>query len=51
MHLAAEAVIERLSNFMDAEALRAIADGVQIKLDTVEEAQASAVACRPSCAS
>ncbi|MPM66228.1 DNA gyrase subunit B [bioreactor metagenome] len=39
MHLAAETVIERLSNFMDAEALRAIADGVQIKLDTIEEAQ------------
>ncbi len=42
MHLAAEMVIERLSNFMDAEALRAIADGVQIKLDTIEEAQACA---------
>ncbi|QKV54891.1 DNA topoisomerase (ATP-hydrolyzing) subunit B [Comamonas antarctica] len=42
MHLAAEAVIERLSAFMDAEALRAIADGVQIKLDTLEEAQACA---------
>ncbi|MEG0414303.1 MAG: toprim domain-containing protein, partial [Comamonas sp.] len=42
MHLAAENVIERLSNFMDAEALRAIADGVQIKLDTLEEAQACA---------
>ena len=42
MHLAAEMVIERLSNFMDAEALRAIADGVQIKLDTLEEAQACA---------
>ena len=42
MHLAAETVIERLSNFMDAEALRAIADGVQIKLDTIEEAQSCA---------
>ena len=42
MHLAAETVIERLSNFMDAEALRAIADGVQIKLDTIEEAQVCA---------
>jgi hypothetical protein len=42
MHLAAESVIERLSNFMDAEALRAIADGVQIKLDTLAEAQACA---------
>ena len=42
MHLAAETVIERLSNFMDAEALRAIADGVQIRLDTIEEARACA---------
>lgn len=42
MHMAAEAVIERLSAFMDAEALRAIADGVQIKLDTLEDAQACA---------
>jgi DNA gyrase subunit B len=41
MHLAAETVIERLSNFMDAEALRAIADGVQIKLDTIEEARSA----------
>ncbi|MFT3813159.1 MAG: DNA topoisomerase (ATP-hydrolyzing) subunit B [Acidovorax sp.] len=43
-HQAAEAVIARLSAFMDAEALRAIADGVAVKLDTVEEAEASAVA-------
>jgi DNA gyrase subunit B len=43
-HQAAERVIDRLSNFMDAEALRAIADGVSVKLDTVEEAQASAAA-------
>ncbi len=43
-HQAAERVIDRLSNFMDAEALRAIADGVVVKLDTVEEAEASAVA-------
>ncbi|WP_027016254.1 DNA topoisomerase (ATP-hydrolyzing) subunit B [Comamonas composti] len=39
MHVAAEMVIERLSNFMDAEALRAIADGVQITLDSIEAAQ------------
>ena len=38
MHLAAENVIERLSNFMDAEALRAIADGVQIHLETLADA-------------
>ncbi len=43
-HQVAERVIDRLSNFMDAEALRAIADGVSVKLDTVEEAEASAVA-------
>ena len=43
-HQVAENVIKRLSNFMDAEALRAMADGVSIKLDTVEEAEASALA-------
>ncbi|MDH4428178.1 MAG: DNA topoisomerase (ATP-hydrolyzing) subunit B [Acidovorax sp.] len=43
-HQIAESVIARLGNFMDAEALRAIADGVSLKLDTVAEAEASAVA-------
>jgi len=43
-HQVAEAVISRLSNFMDAEALRAIADGVSLNLDTVQDAEASAVA-------
>lgn len=43
-HQIAESVIHRLGNFMDAEALRAIADGVSLKLDTVAEAEASAVA-------
>jgi DNA gyrase subunit B len=43
-HQVAEAVIARLSNFMDAEALRSIADGVALNLDTVADAQASAVA-------
>ena len=43
-HQVAEGVIARLGNFMDAEALRAIADGVSIQLDTVAEAEASAVA-------
>jgi DNA gyrase subunit B len=42
-HQVAENVIARLSNFMDAEALRAVADGVSIDLDSVESAQASAV--------
>ncbi len=43
-HQVAENVIARLSNFMDAEALRAIADGVSLNLDNVEQAEASAVA-------
>ena len=43
-HQIAESVIARLGNFMDAEALRAIADGVSLKLDTVAEAETSAVA-------
>jgi len=42
-HQVAERVIDRLSGFMDAEALRAIADGVRLNLDTVAEAEASAV--------
>ncbi|HEX7891968.1 MAG TPA: DNA topoisomerase (ATP-hydrolyzing) subunit B [Ramlibacter sp.] len=42
-HQVAENVINRLSGFMDAEALRAIADGVVLNLDTVPEAEASAV--------
>ncbi|ART56568.1 DNA topoisomerase (ATP-hydrolyzing) subunit B [Acidovorax carolinensis] len=42
-HQIAESVIARLGNFMDAEALRSIADGVSLKLDTVAEAEASAV--------
>ncbi len=43
-HQLAESVIERLRGFMDAEALRAIADGVSLNLDTVTDAEASAVA-------
>lgn len=43
-HQLAESVIARLHNFMDVEALRAVADGVELKLDTVAEAEASAVA-------
>ena len=42
-HQLAEAVIQRLSGFMDSEALRAVADGVSLQLDTVEQAEASAV--------
>ncbi|MFC5521941.1 DNA topoisomerase (ATP-hydrolyzing) subunit B [Polaromonas jejuensis] len=43
-HQLAESVIARLSGFMDAEALRAIADGVSLNLETVADAEASAVA-------
>jgi DNA gyrase subunit B len=43
-HLVAEQVINRLSGFMDSEALRAIADGVALNLDTVPDAEASAIA-------
>ncbi|MCJ0765664.1 DNA topoisomerase (ATP-hydrolyzing) subunit B [Variovorax terrae] len=42
-HQLAESVIARLSGFMDAEALRAIADGVSLNLDSVADAEASAV--------
>lgn len=42
-HQLAEAVIARLANFMDAEALRAIADGVRLNLDTVADAEKSAL--------
>ncbi len=41
-HQVAQAVIARLQNFMDAEALRAIADGVVLNLDTVADAELSA---------
>ncbi|CAN5295859.1 DNA topoisomerase (ATP-hydrolyzing) subunit B [soil metagenome] len=43
-HQMAQAVIARLGVFMDAAALRAIADGVSLALDTNESAEASAVA-------
>ena len=43
-HQLAEGVIERLSVFMDAEALRAITSGVALNLDSTESAEASAVA-------
>ena len=43
-HQVAEAVINRLAGYMDAEALRAIADGVSLNLDTVADAEKSAVA-------
>ncbi|MFT4267658.1 MAG: DNA topoisomerase (ATP-hydrolyzing) subunit B [Xenophilus sp.] len=43
-HQLAEAVIGRLGAFMDVEALRAIADGVSLNLDTTPDAEASAIA-------
>src|SRR6218665_1611022 len=43
-HQSAESVIARLSHFMDAEALRAMADGVRLRLGSLADAQASAVA-------
>ena len=43
-HQLAQSVIARLQNFMDAEALRSVADGVVLNLDTVEDAEKSAVA-------
>lgn len=42
-HQVAQGVIARLKNFMDAEALRSIADGVLLNLDTVGDAEESAV--------
>ena len=41
-HQRAESVISRLMGFMDAEALRAIADGVSLNLDTLADAETSA---------
>ncbi|MBU0588131.1 MAG: DNA topoisomerase (ATP-hydrolyzing) subunit B [Gammaproteobacteria bacterium] len=43
-HQVAESVIARLRNFMDDEALRAVADGVSLNLDTVADAESSAAA-------
>jgi DNA gyrase subunit B len=43
-YLVATNVMERLSNWMDVEALRAIADGLTLDLDTAASAEASAVA-------
>ncbi|MGC9561386.1 DNA topoisomerase (ATP-hydrolyzing) subunit B [Brachymonas sp.] len=41
-HQLAERVVHRLSAFLDAEALRAIVDGVDIRLDTTAEGETSA---------
>ncbi|MFB0915643.1 MAG: toprim domain-containing protein, partial [Burkholderiaceae bacterium] len=42
IHQEAQAVVARLSMFMDRDALEAIADGVELALDNLEDAQASA---------
>jgi DNA gyrase subunit B len=42
IHQEAQAVVARLSMFMDRDALEAIADGVGLALDNLEDAQASA---------
>jgi DNA gyrase subunit B len=41
-YLVANNVVERLSNWMDVQALRVIAAGLELDLDTVEAAEASA---------
>jgi DNA gyrase subunit B len=43
-YIGAENVIARLSNWMDGEALRALSTGLEINLDTPEQAEASAAA-------
>ncbi len=43
-HATGEAVIQRLQNFMDGEALRAIADGVVLDLNDLDNAKTSATA-------
>ena len=42
-YLVANTVVERLANWMDGDALRAIASGLALNLDTATAAQASAV--------
>jgi DNA gyrase subunit B len=41
-YVVAKNVVERLSNWMDVEALRAMANGLELDLDTLEAAEASA---------
>jgi DNA gyrase subunit B len=41
-YVLAKNVVERLSNWMDVDALRAMANGLEIRLDTLEAAEASA---------
>ena len=45
-YVKANAVVERLGAWMDIEALRAIANGLTLNLDTLQEAEASAAALK-----
>ncbi|WP_366934058.1 DNA topoisomerase (ATP-hydrolyzing) subunit B [Aquabacterium sp.] len=45
-YVTARSVVDRLSNWMDVEALRAIANGLVLNLDTETDAQASAAALK-----
>ncbi|MEO6280336.1 DNA topoisomerase (ATP-hydrolyzing) subunit B, partial [Roseateles sp.] len=45
-YVAAQSVIARLSNWMDIEALHILANGLALKLDTPEEAEASAASLK-----
>ena len=45
-YVLANNVVERLSNWMDVEALRALANGLEINLDTLEAAETSAMAVK-----
>ena len=45
-YVLADNVIERLASWMDVEALRAIAAGLSLKLDTLADAEASATALK-----
>ncbi len=45
-YVLANNVVERLSNWMDVEALRTLANGLELNLDTLEAAEASAAALK-----
>ena len=45
-YVLAKNVVERLSNWMDVEALRAMANGLALDIDTLEAAEASAAALK-----
>ncbi|HEY0822052.1 MAG TPA: toprim domain-containing protein, partial [Rhizobacter sp.] len=45
-YVLANNVVDRLAKWMDVEALRAMANGLEIKLDTLEDAEQSAVALK-----